>query len=164
MNRPTFEMILDQNELYIGLKNKLDETVKQYKQQETKENMNIMINAFDKERELYKSLWKQHQEQYGVFETINEYDYIVIDNDKLPEDKKYKNNMYNRFKAGAFSFKEIKRIKEEYIEDFHNFFIDEYSFHAVEPCKNLRSGYINHVKSFGHFYIDKKNQVLLITK
>lgn len=162
MNRLKYEEVLNQNKEYIELKKKLEEVTKQYKQQQTKENMDIMINAFNQERDLYKQLWKDHQEQYGVFETITEYDYIVISNDKLPEDKKYKHNMYNMFKAGDFDFKEIKRIKNEYITDYHKLFMNSYGFHAVEPCKNPSAGYIDHVKSFRHYCIDKENKVLMI--
>ncbi len=164
MNRPKFNEMLNQNHEYIELVNSLEESVKRYKENQTKENMEIMSTTHDRKFNLYKKLQKEHQEKYGVFETISEYDYSIVDNPKLPEDQQYKHDMYNRFKAGAFNFKEIKRVKNEYIDDYHKFFVSSWSFHAVKPLrKSPQPGYYDHVKSFGHYYIDKENKILLIT-
>jgi len=162
MSRPTFQQILDNNSEYKSLTALLDKSVENYKNNLTEENLDKMTKIFNKQFNLRKQLQKQHKEQYGKFETITEYDYIVIKNDKLEDDAEYKENLYNRFKNNDFNFKEIKQIKDEYIINYNKIFLTDWSFHAAEPYKSIHSSYIEHVKSFKRHYIDKDNKVLLI--
>lgn len=162
MTRPTFQQILDNNSEYKSLTTLLNKSVENYKSNCTDENINKMTKIFNKQFNLRKQLQKQHKDQYGELETIAEYDYIVIKNDKLLDDTEYKEYLYSRFKNNDFNFKEIRQIKDEYIINYNKIFLTDWSFHAVEPCKSIHSSYIEHVKSFKRHYIDKDNKVLLI--
>ena len=158
-----FTDILAINSQYQEVKDNLNKLLSIYKDHPTEENLNLMVSSFNSERELYKSLWHQYQSENGLIETITEYDYINIINDKLPEDAEYKKKQYDRFKSGDFKFTSISRVKEEYIFDYHKIFINNSTFQAVNIIENGHREYTDHVKEVGRkFYIDKDNKILLI--
>lgn len=92
-----------------------------------------------------------------------EKDYIIIKNENIPENE-YTDIIYNRFKNNEFRFQKINKLKDDYVINYHKIFLDNWSFQAVKPCKNVVTAYVNYIKSHKNFYIDKINKVLLILK
>ncbi len=165
MNRPIFNEVLIDNNEYQTVKNNLDLAVMAYKDNQNDTTLEILDSLFNQERALYKSFWKQHQETYGWFETVTEYDYMNIYNEEVEGNKAYALNQYQQFKNNNFSFEQLKRVSKDTIINFHKIFLGKWSFHPVAPCKNASFSYVEHIKEVASkFYIDKENEVLLIVQ